>query len=74
MPLYDFRCRTCDETFEVRRPMSESSDPAVCPQGHDDTVRLLASFASVGGAAEALRSAPGPKMRHSGGCCGGACH
>ena len=54
--------------------MSESQDPAVCPQGHDDTVRLLATFASVGGAAEAMRSAPGPKMRHSGGCCGGACH
>ncbi|MEI8239059.1 MAG: FmdB family zinc ribbon protein, partial [Actinomycetota bacterium] len=28
MPLYEFRCRTCDDTFEVRRPMSEASDPA----------------------------------------------
>ena len=48
MPLYEFRCRTCDDTFEVRRPMSQAGDPASCPSGHDDAVRLLSVFASVG--------------------------
>ena len=48
MPLYEFRCRTCDETFEQRRPMSAASEPATCPQGHDGAVRLLSVFASVG--------------------------
>ena len=48
MPLYEFRCRTCDTTFELRRPMSEASDPASCPDGHDGAVRLLSVFATAG--------------------------
>ncbi len=68
MPTYEFRCRTCEETFEVRRPMSESGDPAACPDGHADTVRLLSVFARTG-AAPATMSAPAV----SGGCCGGGC-
>ena len=38
--------------------MSESSAPAACPQGHDDTVKLLSTVA-VGGRA-AARPRPGP--------------
>ncbi|MFI5638909.1 zinc ribbon domain-containing protein [Streptomyces goshikiensis] len=64
MPRYEYRCRTCDDTFEVSRPMAESSAPADCPAGHADTVKLLSAVA-VGGTAAA--SAPAP----SGGCCGG---
>lgn len=69
MPLYEFRCRTCDELFEVRRPMSEASDPATCPNGHDGAVRLLSAFASVGAAGA---PAPAAAPRPAGGC-GGAC-
>ena len=69
MPLYEFRCKTCDDTFEVRRPMSESSAPATCPQGHDGAVRLLSVFASVGAAGA---PAPSAAPRPAGGC-GGAC-
>jgi putative FmdB family regulatory protein len=47
MALYEYRCRTCDTTFEVRRPMAAADDAASCPDGHDDTVRLLSVFASV---------------------------
>jgi putative FmdB family regulatory protein len=63
MPLYEYRCRTCDEMFEIRRPMAESSAPTPCPQGHADTVRLLSMFAGTG-----LATAPS-----AGGCCGGSC-
>ncbi|MFD7630867.1 zinc ribbon domain-containing protein [Streptomyces sp. NPDC059851] len=63
MPRYEFRCRTCDDTFEVSRPMAESSAPADCPVGHSDTVKLLSAVA-VGGTS----SAPAPS---GGGCCGG---
>ncbi|MGG8407245.1 zinc ribbon domain-containing protein [Streptomyces sp. 12297] len=62
MPRYEYRCRTCGDTFELNRPMAESSAPAACPEGHDDTVKLLSAVA-VGGTA----AAPAP----SGGCCGG---
>ncbi|MGW2441041.1 FmdB family zinc ribbon protein [Streptomyces goshikiensis] len=65
MPRYEYRCRTCDDTFEVSRPMAESSAPADCPAGHADTVKLLSAVA-VGGTAAAA-AAPAP----SGGCCGG---
>ena len=41
MPRYEFRCRACGDTFEVERPMSSASEPAACPAGHPDTVKLL---------------------------------
>ncbi|MBK3579822.1 zinc ribbon domain-containing protein, partial [Streptomyces sp. MBT65] len=28
MPRYEYRCRVCGSTFEVSRPMAESSAPA----------------------------------------------
>ena len=67
MPRYDFRCRACGDTFEVSRPMERSGDPATCPAGHEDTVRLLSAVA-VGGTASAPSGPSG-----SGGCCGGGC-
>lgn len=73
MPLYDFRCRTCDETFEVRRPMAEADVPVMCPSGHAETVKLLA-FAAVGGRATDTGAGARPApMTGGGGCCGGAC-
>jgi putative FmdB family regulatory protein len=66
MPRYEYRCRACGDTFELNRPMSESAAPAACPQGHDDTVKLLSTVA-VGGRAAAAPAGGG------GGCCGGAC-
>ncbi|HYK28414.1 MAG TPA: zinc ribbon domain-containing protein [Streptosporangiaceae bacterium] len=66
MPRYEYRCRACGETFERTRPMSEAGAPATCPQGHDDTVKLLSAVA-IGG-----RAGSGPAAS-GGGCCGGAC-
>ncbi|MFM9441787.1 FmdB family zinc ribbon protein [Streptomyces acidiscabies] len=66
MPRYEYRCRTCGDTFELSRPMAESSAPADCPAGHGDTVKLLSTVA-VGGTAAA------PKSGGGGGCCGGGC-
>ncbi|MEV0332071.1 zinc ribbon domain-containing protein [Nocardia sp. NPDC050717] len=70
MPNYSFRCRSCGDTFDVNRPMAQASDPAACPAGHDDTVKLLTTFATTGrGAAPAPVAAPRPAA--GGGCCGG---
>ena len=71
MPLYDFRCRTCGDTFEVRRPMVDAAAPAVCPAGHADTVKLMSLVAVGGKADEGTAAMPGPGA--GGGCCGGAC-
>ncbi|MFF8834945.1 zinc ribbon domain-containing protein [Streptomyces sp. NPDC015130] len=70
MPRYEYRCRTCGDTFELSRPMAESSAPASCPAGHDDTVKLLSAVA-VGGSSSA--AAPAQGGGGGGGCCGGGC-
>ncbi|HEX3781848.1 MAG TPA: zinc ribbon domain-containing protein [Pseudonocardiaceae bacterium] len=66
MPTYAYKCRACAEEFELSRPMSESSAPAACPDGHTDTVKLLTTVA-IGGRSSASPAGGG------GGCCGGAC-
>ena len=73
MPRYDYRCRACGDTFEVSRPMSAASEPAACPAGHDDTVKLLSTVAVAGLAGGAGRAAPAPGPAAGGGCCGGGC-
>jgi len=45
--------------------MSEASAPASCPDGHDDTVKLLSTVALAGGSTSAAPT--------GGGCCGGSC-
>ncbi|MFE4689068.1 zinc ribbon domain-containing protein [Streptomyces sp. NPDC056749] len=72
MPRYEYRCRPCGETFELSRPMAESSDPASCPSGHEDTVKLLSTVA-VGGSASSAAPAPSSGGGGGGGCCGGGC-
>jgi putative FmdB family regulatory protein len=72
MPRYDYRCRACGDTFEVSRPMSAAGDPASCPAGHDDTVKLLSTVA-VAGRVGGSSGAPAPGPAGGGGCCGGGC-
>lgn len=75
MPVYEYRCRTCAAGFEVTRPMSQASDSATCPSGHEDTTRVL-SVAMVGGRMPAVAASTGPSRPAagpSGGCCGGGC-
>ncbi|GAA3022972.1 hypothetical protein GCM10020229_37960 [Kitasatospora albolonga] len=70
MPRYDFRCRSCGDTFELSRPMAQAGDPAVCPQGHQDTVKLLSAVAVTGASGG---GAPQQSAGGGGGCCGGGC-
>jgi putative FmdB family regulatory protein len=66
MPAYDYRCRTCDALFEVRRGLQDAPAPAPCPQGHGETSRVFTPVAVGGGAAA-------PAVSGGGGCCGGGC-
>jgi hypothetical protein len=54
--------------------MSASGEPAPCPYGHDDTVKLLSTVAFTGarGGSTAAK-APAPVRAGGGGCCGGGC-
>ncbi|MFM2115683.1 MAG: FmdB family zinc ribbon protein [Ilumatobacteraceae bacterium] len=71
MPLYEYRCPSCDAAFEMRRPMSEASLPAPCACGAE-AKRRLSVFASVGGGAATSAAPAVPVTRGCGGGC--ACH
>jgi putative FmdB family regulatory protein len=43
MPLYDFRCRACDEAFEEFAPPGETAPCPAC--GATDVERVLSGFA-----------------------------
>jgi putative FmdB family regulatory protein len=43
MPLYDFRCRTCDERFEALASPSAAPNCAAC--GGKDVERIYTPFA-----------------------------
>ena len=66
MARYEYRCKVCDDRFEVRRPMSEADTSTTCPSGHREVARLLSVFASVGAAGSA--AAPMAPGRVAGGC------
>jgi len=65
VPVYEYRCLDCDDTFEQRRAMADADRDVTCPGGHARVKRLLSVFAAArpGGASEPS----------GGGCCGGAC-
>lgn len=47
MPFYEYECEKHGERpvrFEKRRPMSESSLPAPCPQCGEDSQRVFSPF------------------------------
>jgi putative FmdB family regulatory protein len=72
VPRYEFRCRECSDVFEVNRPMSASGEPAACPAGHTDTVKLLSAVA-LAGVRNGGAPARAPVPAGGGGCCGGGC-
>lgn len=66
MPLYEFRCRVCDVSFQLLRAVGAADDTASCPAGHDETVRALSLVAPI-------RAGGGSAPATAGGCCGGGC-
>jgi hypothetical protein len=53
--------------------MAQAAAPARCPDGHDDTVKLLSTVALAGRAGGGASPGPAPMAGAGGGCCGGAC-
>ncbi|MBL7490994.1 zinc ribbon domain-containing protein [Frankia sp. AgB1.9] len=74
MARYDYRCRVCDSSFEVRRGITEDAAAAVpCPAGHVETSRVFSAVAVSRGSSMSM-GAPAPMAGGGGGgCCGGAC-
>jgi putative FmdB family regulatory protein len=70
MPIYEYRCRECDNDFEAL--VSASAPQAQCPScGSEDLTRELSMFASRSDNSGGGFDFSGPGA--GGGCCGGAC-
>ena len=70
MPLYEYYCQTCRETYDLLRPISRMDDEALCPRCNGGLQRKLSVFASFSTSAEGETSAI---AGGGGGCCGGGC-
>jgi putative FmdB family regulatory protein len=60
MPLYEYACQTCSDSFEKLISASRADEQQVCPKcGGHETSRQLSSFAvSNGSSAGSMMSAP----------------
>ena len=73
MPIYEYYCRTCNQSFTQRRPMSDASEGSQCELGHRADKVLTAAMVTVAGQTSPdLDAMPEPS---GGGCaCGrGSC-
>lgn len=73
MPLYEYFCRHCQVKFELLRPMSRWEEPATCPSGHADALRLLSLFASYSKGSDGAMTAVAGTGGGCAGCGGGHC-
>ena len=76
MPLYEYHCVTCRDTFEVLRPMGQAPVAEMCAEGHE-AKKVLSTFATVGVAQEGGIAPSAFQGGGAGGCCnpgGCACH
>lgn len=49
MPIFEYKCKNCQEKFEIFRS-SSNTDPVICPKcDSKDTTKLFSTFASSGG-------------------------
>jgi putative FmdB family regulatory protein len=74
MPIYEYRCESCSETFEVLTRFAERDTTQECPACESTKTRVLVSSFAFGGG-ESLQSLDlgGEKATGGGGCCGGSC-
>jgi putative FmdB family regulatory protein len=72
MPIYEYRCESCAEKFEVLTRFAERDTAQMCPVCESTKTRVLvSSFAVAGG--ESSSASDFMSESSGGGCCGGAC-
>ncbi len=73
MPIYEYRCESCSDRFEVLTRFAERDTAQVCPSCESTSTKVMvSSFAFAGtGSPESLDF--GGSESTGGGCCGGSC-
>lgn len=76
MPIYEYYCADCKDSFDARRPMSKADTAIQCKNCESvRTSRMLSLFA-VGSSSSSRSSVTPPAPSRGsggGGCCGGMC-
>ena len=73
MPIYEYRCESCAEKFELLTRFAERDTTQVCPACESTRTRVLVSSFAFAGAGESSESLDFGSAEGGGGCCGGAC-
>ncbi len=71
MPVYEFTCADCGETFEIISSLADRDEKAVCPACSGRDVKPVFSSVSLGGSRSSVNpgvfvrpNAPGAKPYH----------
>ena len=74
MPLYEYRCESCSEKFEVLTRFAERDKAQVCPACESTKTRVLVSSFAFSGGGDTSSLSDFSSESSGGGCgCGGAC-
>ncbi len=76
MPIYEFKCLTCDEFFEVLVMGSRDKDPVKCPKcesGEFERVVSKTNFTMGGSAGSSVQGQTGGVHTQERECSGGSC-
>ncbi len=79
MPLYEYQCADCSDTFEARRPFSQANVSVPCPRCESTQTRKVFGTITLVGAAtkDTMTTMPAPAHSQGGCACGGGgcgCH
>ena len=47
MQIYEYICPSCNQKFELLRPLSQANEEASCPHCHNKAKRILSTFSSL---------------------------
>jgi putative FmdB family regulatory protein len=74
MPIYEYRCESCSEKFDVLTRFAERDTTQMCPACESTKTRVMVSSFAFAGAGESSSSLDfGSGESSGGGCCGGSC-
>ncbi len=74
MPIYEYRCESCAEKFDVLTRFAERDSAQVCPACESTKTKVLvSSFASFSSSGDTAASDFSSESGGGGGCCGGGC-
>ncbi len=73
MPIYEYRCESCANQFEVLTRFAERDTAQVCPACESTRTRVLVSSFAFSGAGSESSMSDFSSESGGGSCCGGGC-